>query len=358
MRDTILPPIIKKQLRGRPKKLRRREGFEESVSNGKCVRMSYKGRIMHRGYCKSVEHMINKCPTKPKGYAPPKTGNKRGRTKKKYVDDEVMVEEELQSKEAATGETELMDDLLNQMENEDDIQEQEILNFDDDIEVFKVVQPKMVSKAAMEFQSTSHVLVTKTVSGTASKNVKKFRAPRKPRKTHNNRYHNIKLEAWPLRLRNSGGEDIMHTLDKKRKRDNPWERVPATRVLYPCKFSRFACNNSLDGETKATIVEASRSVVALISYSGSVQLSQGCGTIIERHDATIIVLTSANLLRRHTSKDFGRNKLAKNITVHSHLCGGYFYKDGESTTFSAYSTLEVMPEKSTTFSAYSPVKIM
>ncbi|XP_074375644.1 uncharacterized protein LOC141717463 isoform X2 [Apium graveolens] len=344
MRDTILPPIIKKQLRGRPKKLRRREGFEESVSNGKCVRMSYKGRIMHRGYCKSVEHMINKCPTKPKGYAPPKTGNKRGRTKKKYVDDEVMVEEELQSKEAATGETELMDDLLNQMENEDDIQEQEILNFDDDIEVFKVVQPKMVSKAAMEFVNLhwSFYLFS------SDWNVLIF----------SNRYHNIKLEAWPLRLRNSGGEDIMHTLDKKRKRDNPWERVPATRVLYPCKFSRFACNNSLDGETKATIVEASRSVVALISYSGSVQLSQGCGTIIERHDATIIVLTSANLLRRHTSKDFGRNKLAKNITVHSHLCGGYFYKDGESTTFSAYSTLEVMPEKSTTFSAYSPVKIM
>ncbi|XP_074375649.1 uncharacterized protein LOC141717463 isoform X5 [Apium graveolens] len=198
MRDTILPPIIKKQLRGRPKKLRRREGFEESVSNGKCVRMSYKGRIMHRGYCKSVEHMINKCPTKPKGYAPPKTGNKRGRTKKKYVDDEVMVEEELQSKEAATGETELMDDLLNQMENEDDIQEQEILNFDDDIEVFKVVQPKMVSKAAMEFVNLhwSFYLFS------SDWNVLIF----------SNRYHNIKLEAWPLRLRNSGGEEVVYNL--------------------------------------------------------------------------------------------------------------------------------------------------
>ncbi|KAL8124003.1 hypothetical protein AgCh_011852 [Apium graveolens] len=154
-----------------------------------------------------LKRMINKCPTKPEGYSPPKTGNKRGRPKKKHVDDEVMVEEKLQSKEAATGEVEMMDDLLNQMENEDGIQEQEILNLDDDIEVFKVVQPKMISKAAMEFmpnirshlsnstlpasapliptstqQSTSHVLLTKSVSGTVSKNVNKFRAPRKTQK--------------------------------------------------------------------------------------------------------------------------------------------------------------------------------
>lgn len=123
MGDTILPPMIKKQLRGRPKKQRRREGWEGSVSNGKCVRMSYKGRIMHCGYCRSAEHKIDKCPTKPEGYAPPKSQGKRGRPKKNYFNDvehEVRIEQELQENEVATGEAELMNDLLNQMEHEDD----------------------------------------------------------------------------------------------------------------------------------------------------------------------------------------------------------------------------------------------
>ncbi|KAK1380068.1 Protease Do-like 14-like protein [Heracleum sosnowskyi] len=117
--------------------------------------------------------------------------------------------------------------------------------------------------------------------------------------------------------------------EKRKKRENLGERVPATPDLDPCHFKTFDCNNSLDCDTKATIVEASPSVVALISYSDSIQLIQGCGTIIERHDDTIIVLTSANLIRRPTSEPFGENTLADNITVHAHLCGGDLYEGGE-----------------------------
>lgn len=78
----LYPPLIVKKLRGRPKKLRRREGWEGSVSSGKYQRMSYKGRKMHCGYCGKENHRINKCPTKPEGYVAPKRGKIRGRPKK------------------------------------------------------------------------------------------------------------------------------------------------------------------------------------------------------------------------------------------------------------------------------------
>ena len=37
----ILPPLIVKELRGRPKKMRRREGWEGVVSNGKKARLNF-----------------------------------------------------------------------------------------------------------------------------------------------------------------------------------------------------------------------------------------------------------------------------------------------------------------------------
>ncbi|KAK1401206.1 hypothetical protein POM88_000811 [Heracleum sosnowskyi] len=73
--DNVLPPLIVKKLRGRPKKLRRREGWEGSVTSGKKVRMSYRGRVMHCGICKQTGHNKSKCPTA--GDAPPQPQKKR-----------------------------------------------------------------------------------------------------------------------------------------------------------------------------------------------------------------------------------------------------------------------------------------
>lgn len=49
------------------------------MSTAKYQRMSYKGRIMHCGYCKKEGHKANKCPDKPKGYVAPQPQKKRGR---------------------------------------------------------------------------------------------------------------------------------------------------------------------------------------------------------------------------------------------------------------------------------------
>ncbi|XP_074375435.1 putative protease Do-like 14 [Apium graveolens] len=107
-------------------------------------------------------------------------------------------------------------------------------------------------------------------------------------------------------------------------------------VKWP-KFSKYDCNEYLDPDTKAAVINASSSVTALISFSGGVKLTRGSGTIIERHDDSIIVLTSTNLIRRSTSRksrrptsqEFGRNKLARDITVHAHLCDSEVYRGGE-----------------------------
>lgn len=109
------------------------------------------------------------------------------------------------------------------------------------------------------------------------------------------------------------------------------------------KFSKFECNRWPDDKTKFAALNALQSVVALVSYCGikiydswfflvtpyvvdfccsnyicpldGVELIPGCGTIIESHDNAFTVLTSANLIRCPTSKEFGENALAKNITV-------------------------------------------
>lgn len=64
--------------------MRRREGWEGSVSKGNYKRMSYKGRVMHCGYCRKEGHKINVCPDKPINYVPPQSKGKRGRQKKNH----------------------------------------------------------------------------------------------------------------------------------------------------------------------------------------------------------------------------------------------------------------------------------
>ncbi|KAL1832756.1 hypothetical protein ACET3Z_002407 [Daucus carota] len=134
--------------------------------------------------------------------------------------------------------------------------------------------------------------------------------------------------------------------------DNSWEREPATPDSSPSelhyirelscewpKFLRFHCNAYLDRDIKAIVWNDSPCVVALVIFSGGVQLIQGSGTILEMHDDTIIVVTSANLIRRSTSKKFGENILAENITVHAHLCGGNLYTGGEVCAYDFHYNL-------------------
>ncbi|KAK1383452.1 hypothetical protein POM88_021187 [Heracleum sosnowskyi] len=104
-----------------------------------------------------TDHKVNKCHTKPEGYVAPKPQKKIGRPKKTMAPDvehEVRVEEELQNKEATTGEAEMMDELLNQMVHE---HEEEIPRLDDDVETVEVMPPKVpkkVASKAIEFMPT------------------------------------------------------------------------------------------------------------------------------------------------------------------------------------------------------------
>lgn len=66
--DAILLPPIVKQLRGRPKRQRRREGWEGPVTTrGKLTKLSRQGRVMHCSQCKKPGHNISKCPERPQG---------------------------------------------------------------------------------------------------------------------------------------------------------------------------------------------------------------------------------------------------------------------------------------------------
>lgn len=133
--DTILPPVIVKKLRGRPKKLRRREGWEGG-SSGKKQKMSSKGlRKMHCGICREEGHNRSKCPNKPENYQPPQPKQKRGKKANEEHGDEMNEEVQLQEQEAQTGEADLMDELLREV----DARESE--------------QPNKKAKSAMKFVS-------------------------------------------------------------------------------------------------------------------------------------------------------------------------------------------------------------
>uniref|UniRef100_A0A166AJD8 Uncharacterized protein n=1 Tax=Daucus carota subsp. sativus TaxID=79200 RepID=A0A166AJD8_DAUCS len=82
-------------------------------------------------------------------------------------------------------------------------------------------------------------------------------------------------------------------------------------------------------------------VVALIAYHGG-ELIPTFGTIIESYDNTIIVLTSANLLRRHTSRKLGENVLADNLKVYAHSFDGHSYTVGEVCAHDFHYNLVVL----------------
>lgn len=114
MGDTILPPPINKVLRGRPKKQRRKEGWEYKTSSSKpnkdqmqkdqVQRMTRVGRVMHCGNCNSTEHNVRRCP-KP---IIPKEQRKRKKRSRTAPNDEVQAEVEQENLERATGEADLM----------------------------------------------------------------------------------------------------------------------------------------------------------------------------------------------------------------------------------------------------------
>ena len=133
--DTILPPVIVKKLRGRPQKLRRREGWEGG-SSGKKQKMTSKGsRKMHCGICRKEGHNRSKCPNKPDDYQPPQPRQKRRGNTNEEHEDEMNVEVQLQEQEAQTGEADLMDELMREV----DARESEL--------------PKNKAKSAMMFVS-------------------------------------------------------------------------------------------------------------------------------------------------------------------------------------------------------------
>ncbi|KAL8122199.1 hypothetical protein AgCh_018807 [Apium graveolens] len=81
--DLVLPPLIKKKLKGRPTKMRRREGWKGVVSSGKKVRVSYEGRVLDCGLCREADHKRGKCPNKDKF---PENSKKRNRGKKTHAE--------------------------------------------------------------------------------------------------------------------------------------------------------------------------------------------------------------------------------------------------------------------------------
>lgn len=111
--DEVLPPLIVKKLKGRPKKMRRREGWEGVVSSDKKIRVSYSGRKMHCGLCRKEGHKRDKCPDKDK--FPQTTKKKRGRKNALAHDepeDEIQDELDRMEREEATGEQHMMDEIL------------------------------------------------------------------------------------------------------------------------------------------------------------------------------------------------------------------------------------------------------
>lgn len=116
--DIIFPPPMMKQLRGRPKKQRRRErwegkGREGSVSKGKFSKLTKVGRVMHCTLCRNKGHNKSNCPTMSQGGVQ-KPPQKRGRKKKAMTAEEVAVEVEVEKiqEETQIGEAELMEEVL------------------------------------------------------------------------------------------------------------------------------------------------------------------------------------------------------------------------------------------------------
>lgn len=113
--ETVLPPPRMKKLRGRPKKQRRREGWEGSVTRGKLSKLTRQGRVMHCSKCKKAGHNIAKCPDRPEGSTT--TKKQRGRKRKcAQQEEEIASEMERHEIEEETGEAELMGEALKDAE--------------------------------------------------------------------------------------------------------------------------------------------------------------------------------------------------------------------------------------------------
>ncbi|KAL8127472.1 hypothetical protein AgCh_014400 [Apium graveolens] len=110
--DTIMPPPRMKTLRGRPKRQRRREGWEGSVNRGensKLSKLSRQGRVMHCSNCKKLGNNITKCPEETQ--RTPSTKKQRGKKKKKTQEEEEIASE-MDDIEKETGEDELMEEAM------------------------------------------------------------------------------------------------------------------------------------------------------------------------------------------------------------------------------------------------------
>lgn len=112
--DEILPPPIVKQLRGRPKRQRRREGWEGRggrVTKGSFSRLTKMGRVMHCGICRQRGHKRGVCPNKPSDYVEKPTKKRAPQRKTLNTDEAELVEEmERAEQEVETGEAQLMEE--------------------------------------------------------------------------------------------------------------------------------------------------------------------------------------------------------------------------------------------------------
>ncbi|KAK1400714.1 hypothetical protein POM88_000319 [Heracleum sosnowskyi] len=86
--DPLLPPDIPKKLRGRPKKLRRREEWEggnrirasQPIHQGSDILRYTTTRVMHCSVCGATGHRKNKCPTPQEEFSKGKEKSKETTT--------------------------------------------------------------------------------------------------------------------------------------------------------------------------------------------------------------------------------------------------------------------------------------
>nr|XP_017247273.1 PREDICTED: uncharacterized protein LOC108218707 [Daucus carota subsp. sativus] len=116
MGDTVLPPPSVKQLRGRPKRQRRREGWERArgrMKQSQRPNFSRVGRVMHCIICRETGHTRGKYPNKPADYVE-KPVRKRMPKRRQMTEEEAERAAEIErvGKERETEEAELMDEIL------------------------------------------------------------------------------------------------------------------------------------------------------------------------------------------------------------------------------------------------------
>ncbi|KAK1362811.1 Protease Do-like 14-like protein [Heracleum sosnowskyi] len=130
-----------------------------------------------------------------------------------------------------------------------------------------------------------------------------------------------------------------------------WERHPSS-INYPPDddyYFRYLANKrpkhdlgdifnpALNVQEKGAASVVLPSVVALVSDSGNVEVSEGSGTVIESNNARTIVLTTANLIRRPTDGAFVENHLIDDLKVIVYYRGGGYA--GEVVAFDYHYNL-------------------